>query len=81
LWKKVINFNSEPVRGFAMPFAFADSIDFRKQATKVNGLFLDRNRIVGTFSRIPVGVIFPGLSKKLIDWLVVEVALLPKDAS
>lgn len=31
LWKKIISFNSRPVRALAMPFAFADPRTFRKQ--------------------------------------------------
>ena len=76
IWTKVISFNSQPVRGFAIPFAFADQLEFRKEATSVSGVFMDRNRLLGAFRRRP-GTMPVGLNRKLSAWTRAQVRTLP----
>jgi hypothetical protein len=45
-WAKLIDFAVQPRRGFATPFAFMES-DFRHHCLAVEGLFLDRHRLLG----------------------------------
>lgn len=45
-WRKVVSFLSNPVKGFAMPYAFADQNDFRREATSVDGVLFDRYRLL-----------------------------------
>lgn len=66
IWRKVINFNSPPLKGFAIPFAFADQLEFRRLATPVAGVFFDRNRLLGAIRR---GTRVPGkLNKRMKAW-------------
>ena len=78
VWNTVISFNSRPVRGFAMPFAYADATEFRKDTRSVNGVFVDRNRLLRAF-RSATGGVSASLDKKLIKWLKPLVAAIPKD--
>lgn len=45
VWQKVIDFASEPKKAFAMPFALSDE-EFIRNCNIVNGLFLDRYRLL-----------------------------------
>ncbi len=46
LWDKLIDFTNRPALGFAIPYALPDD-EFRQTANSVNGLVLDRLRLVG----------------------------------
>jgi hypothetical protein len=50
VWSKVINFASRPAKGFAIPHAFADSVDFRKESVPVEGILWDRYRLLAPSS-------------------------------
>ena len=78
LWNKIVSFNSNPVRGFAMPFAYADAREFRKDTMSVNGVFVDRNRLLGAFHRTSSEV-SDALNKKLVAWVTQVIATVPKD--
>lgn len=78
IWNKVVSFNSRPVRGFAMPFAFAERDEFRKQTAAVDGIFADRNRILAAFPR-NAGSVSAQLNQKLLAWTKAQVKNLPKD--
>jgi hypothetical protein len=80
IWNAIISFGSRPVRGFVMPFAFADQIEFRREATSVDGVFVDRNRLLGAFPRNANKVSAP-LNKKLLDWTRQQIRALPKDTA
>jgi len=45
-WTKIISFSSRPMKGFAMPYAFAEQREFRKESVPVGGVFLDRYRLL-----------------------------------
>lgn len=55
IWKKVIDFASDPKKAFAMPFALSDE-EFIRNCNIVNGLFFDRYRLLA-----------PGVSKR--NWM------------
>ncbi|RYH70949.1 MAG: hypothetical protein EON54_01005 [Alcaligenaceae bacterium] len=60
IWTKVISFNSSPVKGFTMPYAFVDETEFRKETVTVKGLFFERYRLVS-----PIGATVDWLSEDL----------------
>jgi len=80
IWKKVVNFNSQPLKGFVMPFAFAEQSEFRRQTTAVGGMFVDRNRLLRAFPQHGNSV-SSSLNAKLVAWSSVEIARLPTDAA
>lgn len=80
LWKKIINFNSQPTRVFAMPFAFADALQFRREAAPVNGIFFDRYRLLQAFRKNDTNISL-GLSRQLDEWVRPRIAQLPRTAS
>jgi hypothetical protein len=77
IWRKIINFNAWPQKGFAIPYAFADRSRFRREATPVEGLFLDRYRLLN-----PTGSNRDWASEELkaalIDWCGPYIAQLPQ---
>ena len=80
LWKKIISFNSQPVRAFAMPFAFADTLEFRKEAAHVNGVFIDRYRLLKAFRQKDASV-SNDLNKRLENWIRPRIDQLPRVTS
>lgn len=77
IWRKVISFNSNPVRAFFMPFAFADDRSFRRESTLVSGIFFERYRILGALVRS--GVALPAdLNRALIEWVSPKIETLPR---
>lgn len=75
--KKIVSFNSHPVRGFAMPFAFAEPLDFRRDAAAVNGVFVDRYRLLKSFRQDNANV-STALNVHLTNWIQPRVAQLPR---
>lgn len=45
IWTKVITFSSDPKKAFSMPYAL-DEIEFNRNANIVDGLLLDRHRLL-----------------------------------
>lgn len=45
-WEKIVNFSSRPIKGFVMPYAFAEQREFRKESVSVGGVFIDRYRLL-----------------------------------
>lgn len=78
IWNKVINFNSQPVKGFAIPYSFSDRQDFRREATQVNGVFWDRYRLLNPNSGRGGGWNTPDLNAELITWVEPRVNALPR---
>lgn len=77
LWKKIIQFNSQPLRGFAMPFAFASEMDFRREAAPVNGLFVDRYRLLRSFCQNGLHV-SANLASEIEAWVSPRIAMLQR---
>jgi len=77
LWKKVVCFNSEPVRGFVIPFGFADNLQFRRDAAPVNGLFVERYRLLKPFRQNRYEV-SGALNSQLEGWTRPRMDLLPR---
>lgn len=80
LWKKVISFNSQPIRAFVMPFAFADVLHFRRDAAPVNGVFIDRYRLLKAFRQNNANVT-AALNLKLDNWVRPRIAELPRSTN
>jgi hypothetical protein len=78
LWKTIVSFNSQPVRAFAMPFTFADASEFRRHSKSVNGVFVDRNRLLAAFARSSRNV-SESLNLRLVEWTRPVVASMPRD--
>ncbi|WP_295376863.1 hypothetical protein [uncultured Pseudacidovorax sp.] len=77
IWNKIINFVSRPIKGFAIPYAFADITDFRTHATPVSGLFLDRNRLLNP-AKDGVAWLSDPLGVRLKAWCEMYVPALPQ---
>ena len=75
IWNKLVSFASEPKKGFAMPYSVSDS-EFRRSCTLVNGVFLDRYRLLSP-SRVNRDWISAELKTGLVDWLEPRIASLP----
>jgi len=66
LWDKLIDFSNRPAHGFAIPYALPDD-EFRQTANSVNGMVLDRLRLIG----LPADVgnwTTPALEAELKAW-------------
>ena len=78
VWQKIINFNARPMRAFAIPYSFIDENAFRRSAAKVNGLFIDRNRLLVPTAGHVLSNIDVLLSDELLNWVRPRIAALPK---
>ena len=65
-WRNVIQFTTMPKRAFATPFAFLDR-EFIQHSTVVDGLLLDRCRLLGA-SRCNIDWVSPDLQDRLLAW-------------
>jgi hypothetical protein len=79
VWRSMVSFNSNPVRGFAIPFAFAEANDFRKHSKSVNGVFIDRCRLLGAFPRKSTSV-SPDLDRRLSSWVNTCLSTIPRNS-
>ncbi|HEF4742665.1 TPA: hypothetical protein SAO08_002497 [Burkholderia multivorans] len=77
VWNKIINFNSPPVKGFVIPYSFTDKQEFRKEATKVNGVFLDRYRLLNPNRAAAHVWDVPDLNADLVEWVGPRIEALP----
>ncbi|UQY88137.1 hypothetical protein LQE85_02565 [Stenotrophomonas rhizophila] len=78
IWRKIISFNSQPVKGMVIPYAFADDNSFRKESTTVEGIFLDRYRLLS-----PSGTtawVSDELKEEIRNFLAPRVPVLPTSA-
>ena len=75
VWTKAIQFPSDPKKAFATPFAFVDS-EFRKSANLVDGLLLDRLRLL-TPGYNDADWVSTKLSQRIVKWLRPRVKELP----
>lgn len=75
IWSKVISFNSPPSKGFAIPYAFVDDSEFRKNALTVQGVFFDRYRLLD----VNAGDWLPdAVRQEIIDWMTPYVEAIPR---
>lgn len=76
LWGRIVDFVVEPKKAFAMPYALLDD-DFIKSCNLVNGLFLDRYRLLSAgFTQSDW--ISAQLKADIVKWLEPRVAALPR---
>ena len=76
-WNKLIEFVVRPQRAFAIPFALSDG-DFRRQCVRVQGLFLDRYRLLAA-ARYCKHWESSSLKDSIIKWAVPRVNQLPRN--
>jgi hypothetical protein len=76
IWTKIIHFASDPKKAFAMPFSLTDK-DFRQHCNIVDGMFLDRHRLLAAGKDKPDWVSI-GLRDRLITWLEPRILALPR---
>lgn len=67
IWSRVIDFTCEPQKAFALPFAISDD-EFTKVCNRVNGLLLDRYRLLLP-SATNSNWVDIGLSARLVNWV------------
>lgn len=76
LWRRIISFTTIPQRGFSIPFAL-HSKEFRQKSGRVNGMMLDRYRLLCPAFYCDGKWESQGLSRDLLKWLRPRVRLLP----
>ena len=77
LWQKLVNFVVRPQKAFAIPFALSDD-DFRKQCVLIQGLFLDRYRLLAA-ARFREQWESSSLKDRIIRWAMPRVNQLPRN--
>jgi len=80
IWSKVINFSGRPLKGFAIPYAFTDAQEFRREAVPVNGVFLDRYRLLNPNRGRSEVWIDARLNEDLAAWVSPRLDALPRAA-
>lgn len=75
LWRNIVRFGSNPRKGFAMPYALLDD-DFRRVYVKVDGIVLDRYRLLSSGGRGEAWL-SDALRQELISWLDGRLSCLP----
>jgi hypothetical protein len=74
-WRGFITFSTIPLRGFCTPRAFAPR-EFRQVSGKVNGVLLDRFRLLEPFA-LGTATLSTPLEQRIIDWLGPRIGNLP----
>ena len=77
VWKRIVEFTSDPSKAFSTPFALADA-EFTRVVNLVNGMLLDRYRLLSP-ARSKADWLSAQLSNDIIAWLESRVAALPDD--
>lgn len=75
IWTKIVEFTTEPKKAFSTPFAFLED-EFRKNSNLVNGLLLDRYRLLSVVGSEGEWL-SAGLKAQLISWCEPRVSKLP----
>lgn len=75
-WEKVVSFSSRPVRGLTIPFAFVDPTTFRRKAIPVNGILLERYRLLQVFAGLSTKTVNQ-LNARLVDWIDPRLQTIP----
>ncbi len=76
-WQKLIKFVVRPQKAFAIPFALSDD-DFKRQCVRVQGLFLDRYRLL-TAVQYHEQWVPSSLKDRIIEWAMPRVNQLPRN--
>ena len=79
VWTKVVQFASKPKKAFATPFCFQES-QFRKITNLVNGILLDRYRLL-VFKKPESEWLSGGLREELLGWVEERLAKLQELAN
>lgn len=79
IWGKIISFISKPTKGFVMPYAFAEPGDFRREATSVEGVFVDRYRLLSP-AQAKRAWVSASLNSELVSYVRARVNGLPEAA-
>ncbi len=77
LWGKLIDFVTPPQKALAIPFALSDD-DFREQSVLVQGLLLDRYRLLAAAKKRE-GWESSSLKDRIVRWATPRVNQLPRD--
>lgn len=75
LWRKIVDFSSEPRKAFATPYAF-DLPNLRRSANKINGPIFDRFRLLA-FSGKESTWLPQKLADRLKKWMKPKISKLP----
>ena len=67
VWTKIIKFMAKPRKAFAIPFALPDK-KFKETCTEVNGMLLDRYRILAA-GKYNTEWVSDSLKTAIIDWI------------
>lgn len=78
VWKRIVEFTIDPQKALAMPFALNQD-DFRYHANLVNGLLLDRDRLLSP-GQGNANWISADLTQRIRVWIEPRVATLPQAA-
>ena len=78
VWRRLISFSADPTRAFAVPFPLEEK-EFLKTCNRVNGMVLERYRLLSPGSR-NADWVSSVLRQELIDWLSPELDMLPVDS-
>ena len=76
-WRQLIKFVIPPQKAFAIPFALNDN-NFRKRCAEIEGLFLDRYRLLGA-ARYSKQWESSLLREQIIEWATPKVDQLPRN--
>ncbi len=76
VWTKIVQWASKPKKAFATPYALSDE-DFIEDCNLVNGLFLDRYRLLSCDQGNPDWV-SADLKADIVAWLEPRIQLLPQ---
>lgn len=76
-WRRFIEFVAPPQKAFAVPFALSDG-DFKKLSPDVEGLFLDRYRLLAA-ARYRQHWVSSSLKDRIINWAIPRVNQLPRN--
>ncbi|MCH8043540.1 MAG: hypothetical protein IID44_07455 [Planctomycetes bacterium] len=77
VWHRVISYTTRPQRGFSVPFALLED-DFQRSAGRINGMFLDRYRLLAPSYEGEIGWTSKDLHRKLNAWLRPRIKKLPQ---
>lgn len=76
IWTKIVQFASDPKKAFAMPYALSER-EFRQSCLLVNGLLLDRYRLLSAAGDDPNWV-SSELQERIIAWIAPRLNTLPR---
>ncbi len=79
LWAKLIDFSNSPLRGFSLPYVLSERREFRRVANSINGILIDRLRLIaplaGDSNQVP-----SELESDLKNWLTPRIEALTSES-